>query len=126
MLQDSKLDLLQNEDDVRKLLEHGTMKKVAPPPPPASVVTSEEDESGYASTVIKTLADTKLWKKFFGPSGRCPRDGRHLGGQQGGARSQNLGGSGFFWMGMGGTRCSAGLTRDTDASIKDDYAAYQQ
>ena len=62
MLQDSKLDLLQNEDDVRKLLERGTVKKVAPPP--ASVVTNEEDESGYASTVIKTLADTKLWKKF--------------------------------------------------------------
>jgi hypothetical protein len=57
MLQDSKLDL-ETEADIRKLLERGTVKKVSTPQ------KEEPTESDYTSTILKTLGDTKLWKKL--------------------------------------------------------------
>ncbi len=57
MLQDSKLDL-ETEADIRKLLERGTVKKVSTPQ------KDEATESDYTSTILKTLGDTKLWKKL--------------------------------------------------------------
>ncbi|GAX28734.1 hypothetical protein FisN_25Lh213 [Fistulifera solaris] len=58
MLQDSKLDL-ETEADIRKLLERGTVKKVSAPQK-----EEEATESDYTSTILKTLGDTKLWKKL--------------------------------------------------------------
>ena len=58
LLQEKKLNL-DTEEDVRKLLERGTVKTVPKP------VSKEEDESSeFSSTIIKTLTDTKLWKKI--------------------------------------------------------------
>jgi hypothetical protein len=57
MLMDSKLDL-ENEADVLKLLERGTVKRVRNQEAPST------SDSAYTSTVIKTLTDTKLWKKL--------------------------------------------------------------
>lgn len=61
MLQDSKLDL-GTEDDVRKLLERGVVKTAVSPDQVDA--TEDEDESEYSSTFIKTLSDTKLWRKM--------------------------------------------------------------
>lgn len=58
MLQEKKLDL-ETEEDVRKLLERGTFKKVSEP----KSDSRNEDLSEYSSEVLKTLANTKLWKK---------------------------------------------------------------
>jgi len=58
MLQDSKLDL-QSEDDIRKLLERGTVKTTKS----QTSKTDDDDNSFYASTVLKTLTDTRLWKR---------------------------------------------------------------
>ena len=57
MLQDSKIDL-NTEEDIKKLLERGTVKKVKQPP---TKQLSDED-SEFSSTVLKTLGNTKLWK----------------------------------------------------------------
>jgi hypothetical protein len=60
LLQDSanKLDL-QEEDNMKKLLERGikSKQKVVSP-----IKQKEEEPSDYSSQVIKTLADTKLWR----------------------------------------------------------------
>lgn len=60
MLQEKKLDL-ETEEDVRKLLERGTVKTV-----PKRTQTAEKkvpEESEFSSKILQTLADTKLWKK---------------------------------------------------------------
>jgi hypothetical protein len=57
LLQEKKLNL-DTEEDVRKLLERGTVKTV--PKKPAV----EMDESEFSSTILKTLTNTKLWQKI--------------------------------------------------------------
>lgn len=57
MLREAKLDL-GTESDVRKLLERGVVKTTIQPEP------AHDDESKYSSTVLKTLSDTKLWRKI--------------------------------------------------------------
>lgn len=71
MLQDNKLLDLNSEEDVRKLLERGVVKTTRsfstdPSSSSSSSSTSDNDDeaSEYASTILKTLADTKLWRKF--------------------------------------------------------------
>jgi hypothetical protein len=64
LLQEKKLSL-DTEEDVRKLLERGTVKTA--PRPFSSTNTdrsSSKDESNYSSQVLQTLADTKLWRKL--------------------------------------------------------------
>lgn len=61
ILREGKVDL-DTEDDIRKLLERGTVKTtttttIGPESPDA------DDDSEFSSTVVKTLTDTKLWKK---------------------------------------------------------------
>lgn len=57
ILQDSKVDL-NTEEDIRKLLERGTVKKVKQPE------KEEESDSEYDSSVLKAFTDTKLWRKL--------------------------------------------------------------
>jgi hypothetical protein len=57
LLQEKKLNL-DTEEDVRKLLERGTVKTVPKKPVP------EVDESEFSSTILKTLTNTKLWQKI--------------------------------------------------------------
>ncbi|KAG7363774.1 ion transport protein [Nitzschia inconspicua] len=63
MLQDSanKLDL-QQEENMKKLLERGIKSKQKVESPTTVKDTEKEEESAYSSQVIKTLADTKLWR----------------------------------------------------------------
>lgn len=63
MLQDSanKLDL-QQEENMKKLLERGIKSKQKVESPAAKRKREESSSSDYSSQVIKTLADTKLWK----------------------------------------------------------------
>lgn len=60
MLQEDKLDLKQ-ERNMKRLLERGIASKNGPAVP-ASAKEERDKDSTYSSTVIKTLADTKLWK----------------------------------------------------------------
>lgn len=62
-LQEDKLDLKQ-EKNMKKLLERGIASKKSPTVPvtPKEEEDSKSDSTTYSSTVIKTLADTKLWK----------------------------------------------------------------
>jgi len=57
MLRDKKLNL-ETEDDVRKLLERGTVKTVVPPKKKQEAV-----DSNYSSQMLQTLTDTKLWRR---------------------------------------------------------------
>ena len=52
LLEDSKLDL-DTEEDVRRLLERGTVKSVPPPPPEPETPTSD-----FSSNALKTLTKT--------------------------------------------------------------------
>lgn len=63
MLQESKLDL-QTEDDVKKLLERGTVKSTVNPKEQAQKEKQKrKEESLFDSTILQTFTDTKLWKK---------------------------------------------------------------
>ena len=62
MLQDNKLDLEQ-ESNMKKLLERGIRKEDEEEDPFGKKEEIEEEET-YSSQVIKTLADTKFWKAF--------------------------------------------------------------
>jgi hypothetical protein len=56
---------LQTEDDIRKLLERGTVKStVNLKEEEQKAQQKAKDESAFDSTVIQTLTDTKLWKKM--------------------------------------------------------------
>lgn len=64
MLQESKLDL-QTEDDIKKLLERGTVKSTVNPKEQALKEEKERKEaSPFESSVLQTFTDTVLWKKF--------------------------------------------------------------
>jgi hypothetical protein len=66
MLQEQKLNM-NDEEELRKLLERGTVKQ-----PKKKIIENknnkagevDDDESLYSSQVLKTLTDTKLWKKL--------------------------------------------------------------
>ena len=58
MLRDQKLNL-ETEDDVRKLLERGTVKTVVPPKKPKQ----DAVDSNYSSQMLQTLTDTQLWRR---------------------------------------------------------------
>jgi hypothetical protein len=63
MLQDNKLLDLNTEDDVRKLLERGVVKTTKTFNTGTSASDDGDEFSQYSSAVLKTLSDTKLWKK---------------------------------------------------------------
>lgn len=61
MLQDSQNNLnLEDEQNMKKLLERGIQQKKKIPRNP----TEDEEESEYSSSVLKALGDTKLWKRL--------------------------------------------------------------
>lgn len=62
ILQDEKLSL-DTEEDIRKLLERGTIKTTVKQSNNNND-SNEEPSSQYTSTVIKTLSDTTLWRKL--------------------------------------------------------------
>ena len=63
MLQESKLDL-QTEDDIKKLLERGTVKSTVNPKEQAQKEQQQrKEDSPFDSTILQTFTDTKLWKK---------------------------------------------------------------
>ena len=63
MLQESKLDL-KTEDDIKKLLERGTVKSTVNPKEQALKEEKERKEaSPFESSVLQTFTDTVLWKK---------------------------------------------------------------
>ena len=64
MLQESKLDL-QTEDDIRQLLQRGTVKSTVNPKVEAQEERKQRAaESPFESTLLQTFTDTKLWKKL--------------------------------------------------------------
>ena len=63
MLRDNKLDLEQ-EANMKKLLERGIRKDNEDEEETSAEEEQEEEEENYSSQVIKTLADTKFWKAF--------------------------------------------------------------
>jgi hypothetical protein len=69
MLQEQKLNL-DTEEDVRKLLERGTVK-TAPKQQKTSKKMNELESSEYSSKILKTLTDTKLWKKVSAKAGNA-------------------------------------------------------
>lgn len=66
MLTEKKLNL-ETEDDVRKLLERGTVKRIPSPVPQRKA--DDGDGSEFSSSILKTLADTKLWKRVSAQAG---------------------------------------------------------
>eukprot|EP00977_Amphora_coffeiformis_P011378 scaffold2753_cov154-Amphora_coffeaeformis.AAC.1 len=64
MLAESKLDL-ETEDDIRKLLERGTVKStVNRKEQERAEAKQRREDSPFDSTILQTFTDTKLWKKL--------------------------------------------------------------
>lgn len=70
LLQDADKLNLQQEENMKKLLERGVSSKAKVEPPKDKAYTNEGDgsvkatEVPYSSQVLQTLADTKLWQKL--------------------------------------------------------------
>jgi hypothetical protein len=64
MLNDKNTLDLDTADDIRKLLERGVIKTTPSPKSKTNSNNNEDETSPYSSQVIKTISDTKLWKKL--------------------------------------------------------------
>lgn len=64
MLNDKNTLDLDTADDIRKLLDRGVVKTTPSPKSKNNNDTNDESSSAYSSQVIKTLSDTKIWKKL--------------------------------------------------------------
>jgi hypothetical protein len=62
ILRDEKVDT-KTEEGIRKLLERGTVKRAPTGGGSAFDERDDDDASEFSSTVVKTLTNTKLWRK---------------------------------------------------------------